>query len=41
VLTDPKLGPALRGLLEAHPGTYEELLAEHFHRHLEQLQAGL
>jgi hypothetical protein len=41
VLTDPELGTALRGVLEAHPATYEELLAEHFHRHLEALAAGM
>jgi tagaturonate epimerase len=41
VLTDPELGPSLHGVLEAHPATYEELLAEHFHRHLEALAAGL
>ena len=41
VLTDPELGPALRAVLEAHPGTYEEVLAEHFQRHLAALRAGL
>jgi hypothetical protein len=41
VLTDPELGPALRGVLEAHRSTYEEVLAEHFTRHLERLQAGM
>ena len=41
VLTDPELGPALRGVLEAHLGTYEEVLAEHFDRHLEALKAGM
>ena len=40
-LTDPELGPALRGVLEAHLGTYEEVLAEHFDRHLEALKAGM
>jgi tagaturonate epimerase len=41
VLTDPELGPALRGVLEAHLGAYEEVLAEHFQRHLAALQTGL
>jgi tagaturonate epimerase len=41
VLTDPELGPALRGVLEAHLGAYEEVLDEHFQRHLAALQAGL
>ncbi len=41
VLTDPELGPALCGVLEAHPGTYEEILAEHFERHLQALLTGL
>jgi len=40
-LTDPELGPAVRSVLEAHPGTYEEVLADHFSRHLEALKAGM
>ena len=40
-LTDPELGPAVRGVLDAHPGTYTEVLAEHFARHLQALQAGM
>jgi hypothetical protein len=41
VLTDPKLGPALHGVLNSHPDTYTEVLAEHFARHLEALTAGM
>src|SRR5262249_56943875 len=40
VLTHPELGPALRGVLEAHPASYVEVLAEHFRWHLAALQAG-
>jgi hypothetical protein len=28
-------------VLEAHPGTYTEVLAEHFARHLEALNRGM
>ena len=41
VLTDPRLGPRLRSLLENHQDTYTEVLADHFGRHLDALQAGL
>lgn len=41
VLTDSKLGPALRSVLEAHPDTYKDVLADHFARHLEALRQGL
>ena len=41
VLTDPELGPAVRSVLEAHPETYTEVLADHFARHLESLREGL
>lgn len=41
VLTDGDLGPALRSVLASHPETYTEMLAEHFSRHLEALQAGM
>ena len=41
VLTDPDLGPSVRGVLDAHPGTYTEVLADHFGRHLDALRAGL
>lgn len=41
VLTDPALKDEVFGVLRAHPGTYEEVLAEHFARHLEALNAGM
>lgn len=41
VLTDPELGSAVRGVLEGHPDTYAEVLADHFTRHLEALREGL
>ena len=41
VLTDPKLGPRLHDLLATHQDTYTEVLADHFQRHLDALQAGL
>ncbi|MEZ6136928.1 MAG: tagaturonate epimerase family protein [Pirellulaceae bacterium] len=40
-LTDPELGPAVRSVLEAHPDTYNEVLADHFSRHLAALRAGM
>ncbi len=40
-LTDPELGPAVREVLVANPGTYREVLADHFSRHLEALTAGM
>jgi len=40
-LTDPTLGPAVRSVLESHPDTYTEVLADHFERHLRALQAGM
>ena len=40
-LTHPELGPALRGVLEANPDTYTEVLADHFSRHLDALRAGM
>lgn len=40
-LTDPQLGPAIRSVLESHPETYEQVLADHFSRHLEALAAGM
>ncbi|RMG38030.1 MAG: hypothetical protein D6725_08035, partial [Planctomycetota bacterium] len=40
-LTHPEFGPAIRDVLTAHPDTYEQVLAEHFRRHLEALQTGL
>jgi hypothetical protein len=41
VLTDEKLGAEVRGVLEAHPDTYTEVLREHFARHLDALVAGM
>lgn len=41
VLNHPELGPAVRAVLEDHPQTYEDVLAEHFTRHLESLRQGL
>ncbi len=40
-LTHPELGPALRAVLESHPETYTEVLADHFSRHLDALRAGM
>jgi len=40
-LLDPELGPAIRDVLSRHPETYQEVLADHFSRHLEALRAGL
>jgi hypothetical protein len=41
VLTDPTLKGEVFGVLKGHPATYEALLAEHFAKHLEALNAGL
>ena len=41
VLTDPTLGPAVRGVVERHVDTYTEVLADHFGRHLDALRAGM
>jgi hypothetical protein len=41
ILKHPDLGPAVRSVVASHPGTYRELLAEHFERHLQALAAGL
>jgi hypothetical protein len=41
VLTHEKFGPAVRAVLEAHPDTYTEVLADHFARHLESLASGM
>lgn len=41
VLTDPTLGSEVRSVLETHPGTYEEVLADHFARHLNALREGM
>ncbi|WP_339748661.1 tagaturonate epimerase family protein [uncultured Rubinisphaera sp.] len=36
-LTDADLGHAVRSVLESHPDSYKEVLADHFARHLESL----
>ncbi|MBP90491.1 MAG: hypothetical protein CMJ64_27920 [Planctomycetaceae bacterium] len=41
VLTHDEFGPAVRSVLEAHPDTYTEVLADHFSRHLEALREGM
>jgi len=41
VLTDSRLGPAVRSCLESYPDTHRDILADHFSRHLEALQSGM
>lgn len=41
VLTDPALGAELKSLLAHHQSRYDEVLAEHFTRHLLALRAGM
>jgi len=41
VLTDPTLGPEVKGCIDAHPDTYKDILDDHFGRHLDALQSGL
>jgi len=41
VLTHAEFGPAVRAVLEAHPETYKEVLADHFSRHLVALTSGM
>lgn len=41
VLTDPELGPLVRGTVDSHPETYRDVLAEHFGKHLQALRAGM
>jgi len=41
VLTDPTLGPAVRGVVGRHVDTYTEVLTDHFGRHLDALRAGM
>jgi hypothetical protein len=41
VLADPRLGTAVRQVLQAQPASYAEVLEDHFARHLQALQAGL
>ncbi len=38
-LTDPTLGPAIRGTLDRHQDQYTAVLADHFARHLRALRA--
>ncbi len=40
-LTHPELGPAVRSVLNSHPETYSEVLADHFSRHLDALRSGV
>ncbi|MBC8351921.1 MAG: hypothetical protein H8E66_08020 [Planctomycetes bacterium] len=40
-LTHEEFGPAVRAVLEDHPDTYTEVLADHFSRHLDALAAGM
>lgn len=40
-LTHATLGKELRSVLESHPDTYAEVLADHFARHLRALRAGM
>ena len=41
VLTHPEFGPAVRTVLEQHPDTHTEVLADHFARHLAALRTGM
>lgn len=41
VLTDPVLGPEVKGCIDAHPDTYRDILDDHFGRHLDALISGL
>jgi hypothetical protein len=41
VLTDAELGPAVKGVLQAHPDTHRAVLADHFGRHLAALRSGM
>lgn len=40
-LTHPEYGPLVKSLVETHPETYREVLADHFTRHLEALTVGM
>jgi hypothetical protein len=40
VFTNPRLGPRLVQLLEAHPLEHCEILRQHFVKHLQPLNAG-
>jgi hypothetical protein len=41
VLTDPELGPALRGVLEANPDTHRDIVATHLAKHIAELKRGM
>ncbi|HEY2827886.1 MAG TPA: tagaturonate epimerase family protein [Pirellulales bacterium] len=41
VLTDAKLGPLVRQIIEEHQTVYNDILLEHFTRHLDALTAGM
>lgn len=41
VLTDERLGRAVRDVLDSEPATYRQVLTEHFARHLRALRAGM
>lgn len=41
VLTSEQFAPLMRSVLETHPETYKEVLADHFARHLNPLRRGL
>lgn len=41
VLTDPALGPAVKGVLDAEPATHRRVVAVHFERHLRALRQGM
>jgi len=41
ILTSEEFAPLVRSVLETHPETYEEVLADHFVRHLDPLRQGL
>lgn len=41
VLTDPTWGPIVLDCLKANPGTYCEVLDDHFGRHLDALRSGM
>lgn len=41
VLTDGRLGPLVKGILDSHPDTYQAVLDDHFGRHLDALVLGM
>lgn len=41
VLTDARLGPGVHQVLEQHPDTHRDILADHFGKHLQALNAGI